>query len=160
LEQVVFWGQSSGFPDASGNPPGTITINNHPGTFGSKPSVKWLGTIIAHEMGHCIGFRHTDYKNRAYSCGGFKVNEGRAGVGAVWIPGTPTGPKDPNSWMLACTDGSNRPFNPNDLMRLIIFITKQSLNKNKIRSPLLRRAFLLCVEIIIRLFFSHTFEYY
>jgi len=111
-------GQSSGFPDASGNPPGTITINNHPGTFGSNPSVKWLGTIIAHEMGHCIGFRHTDYKNRAYSCGGFKVNEGRAGVGAVWIPGTPTGPKDPNSWMLACTDGSNRPFNPNDLIAL------------------------------------------
>lgn len=111
-------GQSSGFPDASGNPPGTITINNHPGTFGSNPSVQWLGTIIAHEMGHCIGFRHTDYKNRAYSCGGIRVNEGKAGVGAVWIPGTPTGPRDPNSWMLACTDGSNRPFNPNDLIAL------------------------------------------
>ena len=35
-------GQSSGFPDASGNPPGTITINNHPGTFGSNPSVRLL----------------------------------------------------------------------------------------------------------------------
>ena len=106
-------GQSSGFPDANGNPPNKITINNRPGTFGTNPSVQWLGTIIAHEMGHTIGFRHTDYKNRQYSCGGTRYNEGNAGVGAIHIPGTPNG-GDPNSWMLACTDGSNRPFNAND----------------------------------------------
>lgn len=111
-------GRSSGFPTSAGNPPDSITINNYPGTFGNNPSVQWLATIVAHELGHTIGFRHTDYKNRAYSCGGFKSNEGRAGVGAIWIPGTPTKPKDPNSWMLACTDGSNRPFNPNDLIAL------------------------------------------
>jgi hypothetical protein len=111
-------GRSSGFPNAAGNPPDSITINNRPGTFGTNPSVQWLATIVAHEVGHTIGFRHTDYKNRAYSCGGFKSNEGRAGVGAVWIPGTPTGPKDPKSWMLACTDGTNRPFNANDLIAL------------------------------------------
>lgn len=40
-------------------------------------------------MGHCIGFRHTDYMNRSYSCRGSAVNEGSAGVGAVYIPGTP-----------------------------------------------------------------------
>lgn len=106
-------GQSSGFPDANGNPPNKITINNRAGTFGTNPSVQWLGTILAHEIGHTIGFRHTDYKNRAYSCGGFRSNEGSAGVGAIYIPGTATG-GDPNSWMLACTDGSNRPFNAND----------------------------------------------
>ena len=111
-------GRSSGFPDAYGNPALIITLNSQPGTFGSNPSVKWLGTIIAHEMGHTIGFRHTDYRNRAFSCGGLRSNEGQAGVGAIWIPGTPTGPQDPGSWMLACTDGSNRPFNPNDIIAL------------------------------------------
>jgi hypothetical protein len=35
-------------------------------------------------------------------------------VGAVHIPGTPTGP-DANSWMLACiANGVNREFNNND----------------------------------------------
>ena len=112
-------GQSSGFPTTAGNPATPITINNHPGTFGSNPSVNWLATIVAHEVGHTVGFRHTDYKNRTFSCGlTIPWNEGDAGVGAIWIPGTPTGPKDPGSWMLACTDGSNRPFNPNDIIAL------------------------------------------
>lgn len=110
-------GQSSGFPTSSGNPASPITLNNRAGAFGSNPSVNWIATVIAHEMGHTIGFRHTDYKNRAYSCGGFKSNEGTAGVGAIWIPGTPKN-GDPNSWMLACTDGSDRPFNANDVIAL------------------------------------------
>jgi hypothetical protein len=79
-------------------------------------NVNYIGTIMAHEIGHTIGFRHTDYANRAYSCGGRKSNEGQAnnGVGAVYIPGTATG-GDPNSWMLACVGSNvNRPFNTND----------------------------------------------
>ena len=40
-------------------------------------------------MGHCIGFRHTDYMNRAYSCGGSPANEGASSVGAILIPGHP-----------------------------------------------------------------------
>jgi hypothetical protein len=39
-------------------------------------------------------------------------------VGAIHIPGTPTGP-DPTSWMLACIgSGVNRPFNSNDVTAL------------------------------------------
>lgn len=82
--------------------------------IGTNPNANYLATILAHELGHCIGFRHTDYMNRAYSCGGSPTNEGASTVGAVHIPGTPT-TADPNSWMLACIgSGQNRPFNAND----------------------------------------------
>lgn len=108
-------GRSSGFPDENGNPPSPIALNSNKGTYTSNTDVQWLATIIAHEIGHTIGMRHTDYKNRNYSCGfSFPKNEGQAGVGAIHIPGTPTGPRDPVSWMLACTDGTDRPFNLND----------------------------------------------
>jgi hypothetical protein len=111
-------GQSAGFPDANGNPASPIKLNSHPGTF-TGANVKYLATIVAHEMGHCVGFRHTDYKNRSFSCGGIRVNEGQAGVGAIWIPGTPKSAKDPLSWMLACISfNENRTFNPNDVIAL------------------------------------------
>lgn len=77
-----------------------------------------LTTVFAHEMGHCLGFRHTDFMDRSFSCGGAFSNEGSAGVGAVHIAGTPT-TADPDSWMLACiTNGINRPFTANDLVAL------------------------------------------
>lgn len=108
-------GQSAGFPDAFGNPPSPIRLNAS--YIGSTPNQGWMATIIAHEIGHTIGFRHTDYFNRAYSCGS-GGNEGDAGVGADHIPGTPTA-GDPNSWMLACIGtGVSRPFNANDQVAL------------------------------------------
>ncbi|RBL90407.1 M57 family metalloprotease [Chitinophaga flava] len=112
-------GQSAGFPDCStGNPPSPIKLNSDANALGSSPDQNYLATVIAHEIGHTIGFRHTDYFNRAYSCGGFPYNEGQAGVGAINIPGTPT-TADPNSWMLSCIgNGVNRPFNANDIIAL------------------------------------------
>jgi hypothetical protein len=91
----------------------------HYSTSTSSTNVNYIATIIAHEVGHCIGFRHTDYMKRSYSCGGRPVAEGEVttGVGAVHIPGTPTG-GDPNSWMLACSNGTNRPFNAIDKIAL------------------------------------------
>ncbi len=107
---------SAGFPTSSGNPYGTINVNS--GAIGSNPNTSYLATILAHEMGHCIGFRHTDYMDRSYSCGGGYANEGASTVGAVHIPGTPT-TADPNSWMLACIGGGqNRDFNNNDVTAL------------------------------------------
>jgi hypothetical protein len=106
---------SSGFPSSSGNPYGSVVFN----TAYANWQAATLASICAHEMGHCIGFRHTDYMKRRYSCG-IGGNEGQTnnGVGAVWIPGTPTGP-DPNSWMLACiSNGVDRPFNTNDVVAL------------------------------------------
>lgn len=106
---------SAGFPTAAGNPYNQILVNN-PVLGGCAAVTKT--SVIAHEMGHCIGFRHTDYMNRSFSCGGAAVNEGAGASGAIHIPGTPVGP-DPNSWMLACIPcGANRPFNANDIAAL------------------------------------------
>ncbi len=102
---------SAGFP-SGGNPFNTVNMN----TYWYTPSigVNALATTIAHEIGHCIGFRHTDYMDRSYSCGGQVTNEGASTVGAVYISGTPTGPSA-GSWMLACSSTStNRPFTTSD----------------------------------------------
>jgi hypothetical protein len=106
---------SAGFPTSSGAPYNQVRMNTyHYSTSTSSTNVNYIATIIAHELGHCIGFRHTDYMNRAYSCGGSAYNEGSAGVGAVHIPGTPTGASS-GSWMLACVgSGVNRPFTSAD----------------------------------------------
>lgn len=102
---------SAGFP-SGGNPYNAIRFN----TAYAGWTANTLTSVMAHEMGHCIGFRHTDYACRQYSCGGSPVNEGSAGIGAIHIPGTPTACNgDPTSWMLACIgNGTNRPFNTND----------------------------------------------
>jgi hypothetical protein len=111
---------SSGFPSNSGAPYSQVKMNTYwYSTSTSSTNVNYIATIMAHELGHCIGFRHTDYMNRAYSCGS-GGNEGQTttGVGAVHIPGTPTGP-DARSWMLACIgSGTNRPFTSNDNVAL------------------------------------------
>lgn len=105
---------SSGFPTSSGNPYNQIKLNTNPAAYGSNPNLLYVTSVIQHEMGHCIGFRHTDYFNRALSCGGAKTNEGQAGIGAIHIPGTPGKQFDPESWMLSCSNGGNRDFNAND----------------------------------------------
>jgi hypothetical protein len=105
---------SAGFP-SGGNPYNSVRVNrSYLDTWNSNT----VTSIIAHEVGHCIGFRHTDYMSRQYSCGGSPVNEGASTVGAVHIPGTPTGPSA-GSWMLACIgNGTNRPFTSSDVTAL------------------------------------------
>lgn len=105
---------SAGFPTASGDPYNQIKMS---GVLESSYGLSTAGiaTIIAHEMGHCVGMRHTDYFDRSISCGGSTSNEGDGGVGANLIPGTPSGASAAaKSWMLACTDGGDRPFNNDD----------------------------------------------
>ncbi len=100
---------SAGFP-SGGDPYDEVKFNRQYGNW----QLNTLASVFAHEMGHCIGMRHTDYMDRSFSCGGSKVNEGASTVGAINIPGTPTGP-DAGSWMLSCIgNGTNRPFNNND----------------------------------------------
>jgi hypothetical protein len=110
IEQLLFLA-SAGFPTADGRPYNRIKVSNNQ-LNSQPPGTK--ASVLAHEIGHCIGFRHTDYADRSYSCGGSPSNEGASDVGAIHIDGTPTGP-DPNSWMLACIgSGQDRPFNAND----------------------------------------------
>jgi len=106
---------SAGFPSSYGNPYSSVRVNR---AYLDYWNINTVTSIIAHEIGHCIGFRHTDYMSRQYSCGGSPVNEGASTVGAVHIPGTPTGPSS-GSWMLACIgNGTNRPFTSSDVTAL------------------------------------------
>lgn len=106
---------SAGFPSNSGAPYGQVKVySRNIGSGTSTTFINYLATILAHEVGHCIGFRHTDYMDRSYSCGGAPTNEGASTVGAIHIPGTPTDPVS-GSWMLSCIgSGQNRPFNSSD----------------------------------------------
>jgi hypothetical protein len=98
-------GQASGFPTASGNPSGGFTLSTSSCATSYLSTANKADEVMAHEIGHCIGFRHTDYMNRS-SCGQ-NSNEGSAGIGAVHIPGTPTTVTGSyNSWMMACTNNN------------------------------------------------------
>ncbi|HWO22521.1 MAG TPA: M57 family metalloprotease [Kofleriaceae bacterium] len=87
-------GASSGYP-SSCNPYGLVYI----GTGYQSYSVDANEHIITHELGHALGLRHTDYYSHT-SCGDGTA-DGSAGVGAVLIPGTPTGAV-PGSIFNAC----------------------------------------------------------
>lgn len=112
LESLIGVLGSAGFPDANGDPYPEILLN---GRLENSFTVNGMATVIAHEMGHCIGLRHTDYFDRSISCGGSASDEGASDIGANHVPGTPTGATAADgSYMLACTDGSDRPFNDDD----------------------------------------------
>ena len=89
-------GGSSGFPKR-GNPFRTINIGDGIAPFG----VDVIEHVITHEIGHTVGLRHSDFFDRSISCGS-GGNEGDGGVGAIHIPGTPTGATLGGSVMNSC----------------------------------------------------------
>lgn len=109
-------GRSAGFP-TNGNPAPGFTLSTSKCATSYISNANLADEVIAHEMGHCIGFRHTDYMNRI-SCGQ-NSNEGDAGVGAIHIDGTITTVTQGNynSWMMACTNGDNS-FSSEDVFAL------------------------------------------
>lgn len=92
-------GGVAGFPYGNGDPYNSVTI--YGGTTSYSTDV--VEHVITHELGHCIGFRHTDWFDRSYSCGS-GGSEGEGSVGAVGIPGTVY--YDANSIMNSCFSSS------------------------------------------------------
>lgn len=108
-------GQASGFP-SGGNPSSGFTLSTSSCAISYLSNSDKVDEVMAHEIGHCIGFRHTDYKRRN-SCGP-GPGESAGSIGAVHIPGTPTNVSGSyNSWMMACTNGSPV-FNADDNIAL------------------------------------------
>ena len=81
-------GRAAGFPTRKGDPAKGFGINSRWFDL-LNPSLAEVTGTMAHEVGHCIGLRHTDYQTRE-SCGQ-NVNEGSARVGAIHIAGTANG---------------------------------------------------------------------
>lgn len=95
-------GGLAGFPFPSGQVYDRIYIDVATANF----STDVIEHVLTHELGHCVGLRHTDWFNRSLSnCSG--GGSEAVGPGAVHIPGTPaqTG-VDLNSIMKACFNGS------------------------------------------------------
>jgi hypothetical protein len=94
-------GGSAGFP-TGGLPYDNINIGKSTTSYGLAVTTH----VVTHELGHCIGFRHTDFYNRTISCG-TGGNEGDGGVGAIHIQGTPTTAVIDGSVMNSCFNGGS-----------------------------------------------------
>ncbi|WP_308809772.1 M57 family metalloprotease [Archangium lansingense] len=116
-------GGSAGFP-SGGLPYSTINIGGGLASY----SVDVIEHVITHEIGHTIGFRHSDYYNRSISCG-TGGNEGDDGVGAIHIPGTPTTATSGGSLMNSCFRSiETGEFAPGDLSAMRTLYTPTQSN--------------------------------
>ncbi|MGN7986668.1 M57 family metalloprotease [Pedobacter sp. 22226] len=138
----IILGQAGGFPTADGKPGPGFALNNQYYNATDFTATE-LAAVVAHELGHCVGFRHTDYVDRR-SCGigstgeptivyltnpegtkylldanGKKIPD--LTLTASLIPGTPK--TDANSWMRSC----NAPgaFTANDKVAIYYLLGKQ-----------------------------------
>ena len=106
-------GGVAGFPNSSGEPNKFVQIYNI-----EQFSTNVNEHVITHEIGHSIGFRHSDWFDRLSCPASSQGNEGAGSDGAVHVPGTPTG-RDLTSVMQACFSTSeDGEFNANDIVAL------------------------------------------
>ncbi|MFP4846640.1 M57 family metalloprotease [Winogradskyella sp. PE311] len=106
-------GGVAGFPNSSGQPNKFVQI------YGIEQfSTNVNEHVITHEIGHSIGFRHSDWFDRLSCPASSQGNEGSGSDGAVHVEGTPTG-RDVTSVMQACFSTSvSGNFNNNDVTAL------------------------------------------
>ena len=106
-------GGVAGFPNNAGQPNKFIQIY---GLQGFSTNVN--EHVITHEIGHSVGFRHSDWFDRLSCPPSSQGNEGSGSNGAVHVPGTPTG-RDLTSVMQACfSSDEDGEFNGNDITAL------------------------------------------
>ncbi|WP_047545510.1 M57 family metalloprotease [Psychroserpens sp. Hel_I_66] len=106
-------GGVAGFPSSSGLPNKFVQIYNI-----EQFSTGVNEHVITHEIGHSVGFRHSDWFDRLSCPASSQGNEGAGSNGAVQIPGTPSG-RDLTSVMQACfTTSEDGNFNNNDVIAL------------------------------------------
>lgn len=104
-------GGSAGFP-SSGQPNKFVQL----WTGMDNQNVNVNEHVITHEIGHSVGFRHSDYFSRQ-SCGQ-NTDEGAGTIGAIRVSGTPSG-WDSTSLMNACFSlNTNGEFNNYDIIAL------------------------------------------
>ncbi len=103
-------GGSAGFP-SDGRPFKFVRILSGMERFDTNTNEH----VMTHEIGHCMGLRHTDWQTRQ-SCSNGR-GEGALDIGAVYIPGTPGG-FDANSVMLSCFGNEDGEFGQFDVIAL------------------------------------------
>ena len=110
-------GGKAGFP-ANGLPYDQFRIGE---MLGSGPD-RLAKHLIMHELGHCVGFRHSDYYDRSISCGGSSPKpekKQKNPYAANHIPGTPATAVLNGSVMNACyNSGSDGEWTDSDIEAL------------------------------------------
>lgn len=99
---------TSGYPYSYGASYQYIKVR--PKTFGSSTDINAIACVLAHEVGHAIGLRHSDMYER---CG---TNIAENVNGASLIRNTPT--LDPFSFMYSCSSLIDTPFSYFDKVTL------------------------------------------
>jgi hypothetical protein len=104
----------SGFP-SEGFQYTSIKLNTNAAALGTNPDVNYLTSLIQHEIGHCIGFRHTDLFDGS-NCGASTSIDVMTS-GGFSIPNTSS--SDASSWMSSCLAfGTSRSFTAQDIYAL------------------------------------------
>lgn len=120
---MVVYDNTVNNPSGTGGVAGFPTSDGRPNKFVQIYGIEQFSTnvnehVITHEIGHSIGFRHSDWFDRLSCPPQAQGNEGSGSDGAVHIPGTPTG-RDITSVMQACFSTSeDGEFNGNDIIAL------------------------------------------
>ena len=120
---MVVYDNSVNTPNSQGGVAGFPTSAGAPNKFVQIYNIEQFSTgvnehVITHEIGHSIGFRHSDWFDRLSCPSSSQGNEGTGSDGAVHISGTPTG-RDLTSVMQACFSTSvSGNFNNNDVTAL------------------------------------------